>query len=255
MRVVAVASSKGGVGKTSLIVHLAAGLAADGERVLLVDLDPGGHATTWLRGDREPIGIAEAVIAGELLQDHVVQPVEDRGDLWLAPCSAALDTLDAAMAGQFGRETILRDVLRAKRTPQFDTVLIDCPPEKGFLTQSAIFAADGVIVPILPGYLGLSGLVDVRMLIEQIRKRGRARVGLLGCVIFGADGREGTPEETREAVKRIEASALFRSEVRYSAAAKRLPETRALAWDSGADPRGYEDYQAVLRETRARLER
>lgn len=252
MRIVAVASSKGGVGKTTLAVHLAVGLAGTGRKVVLVDLDPGGHATTWLLGDRYPTGIAEALVSeDERLAPEQLVPIEGRPKLYLVPASPRLKTVDSEIRS-FGRETILRTVLR--KLSKIDVVVIDCPPEDGFLSSSAVYAADGVIVPVLPGYLGLSGLVDVQTLIDQVRKRGRARVTLLGAVVFGADDRETTPDEARAGIRRLAPDALYTSEIRYSRAAKSLPAYRTTAWDPGADARGAEDYRAVLSETETRLE-
>jgi len=251
MRSIAVASGKGGVGKTSLSVHIAAGAAAAGERVLLVDLDHGAHATKWLLGGRQDVGIAEAM-TGTADAAFYVRLVENRDGLWIAPASNGLQTVEAQLSNTFGRETILRDLLQAQRK-KLDLVVIDCPPGVGFLTQSAIFAADKVIVPVMAGFMGIDGLVDIRKLVGQIRTRGRSKVDLAGAVLFAADEREGVTEGTRESLRKLGAADIFRAEVRVSTAGKLLPSNRALAFDPGADPRGAEDYTAILKETKARL--
>jgi chromosome partitioning protein len=249
MRAVAVASGKGGVGKTTVAVHLAAGAAAAGERVLLVDLDHGAHASTWLLGGRADVGIAEAMLD----QPLTVRQVEGRPGLFMAPASNGLQTVEASLSQTFGRETVLREVIRAQRK-LIDLVVFDCPPGVAFLTQSAIFAADKVIVPVIPGFMGVNGLIDIRKLVDQIRSRARIRVDIAGAVIFGADDREGIAEGTRESLRKLGAAPLFASEVRISTAGKQLPNSRATAFDPGVDPRGAEDYPAILKETRARLE-
>lgn len=252
MKVVAVASGKGGVGKTSSAVHLATGFAKEGKRVLLVDLDHGGHATRWLTGsNRVEAGIAEALVDEELLPEHL-QVVPARPGLIVAPASAALEKIEASLANVFQRETILRTVLRAARKPQFDIVVIDCPPGVEFLVKSAIYAADAVIIPVLPGFLGLTGVQDIEALTQQIRKRGRAKVEVIGCVIFQSDDRELITEETRQTIRKLRLH-LFGAEVRVSTAAKRLPMDKATAFDDGADDRGLEDYRALLKEVGARL--
>ncbi len=250
MRVLACANSKGGVGKTSLAVHVGTGCALDGQRVLLVDLDPGGHATTWLLGDRAEVGIAEAIVAGHLEPQHVVE-LPARPGLTLAPASPLLEGLEAALSRQFAKETLLAAVL-AEAADAFDLAIIDCPPSTGFLTQSAIHAATDVLCPVMAGYLGIAGLVDIQTLLAQVRKRSRSKASLLGCLLIAADDREGVTDETRQM---LDARTRFRAEVRVSTAAKRLPAQRAVAWDPGLDERGREDYAAVLREMRRRLER
>jgi len=251
MRSIAVASGKGGVGKTSLSVHIAAGAAAAGERVLLVDLDHGAHASTWLLGGRAPKGIAEAMVEGALEQEHI-DAIPARPGLYMARASNGLQTVEATLSQTFGRETVLREILKPHRKV-FDLVVFDCPPGVAFLTQSAIFASDSVLVPVLPGFMGINGLVDIRKLVDQIRARARVKVDITGAVIFGGDDREGVTEGTRASVRQLGAARLFDAEVRLSTAGKKLPETGAVAFDHGADPRGAEDYTAILKETKARL--
>lgn len=248
MVVIVAANSKGGVGKTSAAVHLGVGLGLAGQRVLLVDLDPGGHATTWLLGDKAERGIAEAMMVGRLDAGHLVE-LPARPGVVLAPCSSALEGVEAALSRQFAKEQVLASVL-ATADGVFDTVVIDCPPSTGFLTQSAIHAATDVICPVTAGYMGIAGVVDIRALLKQVRERSKSRARMLGCLLFAADEREGVTEYTRQ---QLGPSAFLSTEVRVSTAAKRLPAQRATAWDPGADARGQEDYTALVRETRRRL--
>lgn len=254
MKVLAVANSKGGVGKTSVSVHLAVGFARAGKRVLLVDLDQQGHSTTWLMGGVQPHGIADALKAGELEADHTVFPVPGRDGLSIAPASPALAGVDLALAQEVAGETILRDVLRrASSRFGFDVVVLDCPPNVGVTVLSALVASDAVVAPVLPSFLSLAGLRDLEATVERVRARLKARTQVIGYVLFAADQREAITEETRELLQKASGEKLYTAEVRVSTAGKALPASRLTAWDEGADARGADDYAAVLEETTKRM--
>jgi chromosome partitioning protein len=255
MRTIAVANAKGGTGKTTVSVHLATGLAREGKKVLLVDLDPQGNASLWLLGHLPPQteGIAEALSAGRIT-DAQLHQVEDVPGLKVAPATPKLASSDLALASEIGGETILGKLLQG-RAKEFDVAVLDCPPNIGMTVISALCAADGVISPVLPSFLTLSGLRTMTDTITRLRERLNARTDVLGYVLFAADGREAITAEARELVREQMGDKLYKAEIRVSAAAKTLPAHRSTAWDKASDPRGHEDYSAFLRETMARLER
>lgn len=261
MKVLAIASSKGGTGKTTLAVHLATGLAADGKRVLLVDMDPQGSATAWLMGGQThtdqvvvPRGTFDVLrarsIAGEDLGrtrglDFLASTLELRqADMLLAASpatgwSALRDALQAhTLAGTWAKD-------------RWDFVVVDCPPNVSMGTMNALCAADGVVAPVLSGSLSLVGLGELELSVQQLRKNLRVKARILGYVLFAADPREAVTGELREELKRR--GKLFAAEVRISTAAKTLSGAFATAWDAGVDERGREDYRAVLKEVLAKL--
>lgn len=254
MQVVALASGKGGSGKTTLAVHVAEGLRRQGRRVLLADLDPTGHATAWLLGmaGTDGQGAADA-LREDRIEDAHLRAVEGREGLQLLPATPALHAVGKWIAGEPRPDEILRGLLRAAGA-RWDFAVLDCPPDLGSLTLNALCAADGIVAPVLPGVLALGGLRALEGTVAKLERRGEGQVGrVLGYVLFAADERERITGEARDLLRREAPGRLFRAEVRTSASAKVLPLRRETAWDEGTDARGAEDYPAVLRETLARL--
>jgi chromosome partitioning protein len=251
--VLAVANAKGGSGKTSLAVHLAAGLARQHQRVLLVDLDPQGNASTWLLGTLPTTpGAAEALRGHLRLED--AHAVPDRPGLVVLAGGPALAGVEIALAAEVAGETLLRRAL-GRHTGRVDYVVLDCPPALGLTVVSALVAADGVIVPLPPAFLALAGLAHLQETLDRVRERLGATARLLGVVLVAADPREAITGEIRALLRRELGGTCYRAEVRVSTAAKALPAHQRTAWDDDADPRGAKDYTAVLTETLTRLRR
>lgn len=253
MRTLAVANAKGGTGKTTLAVHLAAGLARQGKRTLLVDLDPQGSASTWLLGIDHGVGAgtAEALLAKRIGPDHVhlVPGYEQR--LMLLSATPELEVAKERIASRPVAHLTLRRALR-DIAGSYDFAVLDCPPAVGFFTVAALCAADAILAPVLAAYLSLAGLRRLEELVAEVRDGLESAVEILGYVLFAADPREAITAEARTTLQGAGAR-LFRGEVRISTAAKALPAARRTAWDDGADERGREDYRSVLRETLAKL--
>lgn len=172
MRTIVVANQKGGCGKTTVVINLAACLAREGQRTLAVDMDPQGHCALGLAVPEEQI---EVSMADTLLAADSQAPSDLSRVTWqissnfdLVPSKFDLSTLEQRLAGVHGRERRLRQCLDTVHD-QYDMVLIDTPPTVGFLTQSALFAADEIIVPMDTGYFSLQGLSRQLDTIRSIR--------------------------------------------------------------------------------------
>ncbi len=173
MYVLAIANQKGGCGKTTTTVNLSASLAHIGKRVLVVDFDPQAHATTGLGFDPDKIEQSMYDVLSSLSQsktnlDSIIKEVNT--NLYLAPSSILLSTLEQELTDEIGRETRLWDAL-SKMESKFDYVLIDCPPNLGFLTINALRSCNEVLIPLEMSFFSFNGVNQLLDIIHLVRER------------------------------------------------------------------------------------
>ncbi|WP_112661946.1 ParA family protein [Microvirga flavescens] len=192
-RVLVLANQKGGVGKTTTAINLGTALAAIGEKVLIIDLDPQGNASTGLGIDRKSRRVSTYhVLNGEApLSEAVIETIVPR--LFVAPSTLDLLGIELEIAGERDRAHRLRsaiDALMAQPDEDpFTYVLIDCPPSLNLLTINALTAADSVLVPLQCEFFALEGLSQLLKTVEQVRSTLNPRLGIQGVVLTMFDPR------------------------------------------------------------------
>jgi len=252
MKIVAVVNNKGGVGKTTSAVNLAAGITAGKRRVLLVDLDAQGSAGLSLglsRADLKP-GVAEVILDGHPV-GKAIRPSSING-LDILPGSMTLASADLALSIVTGREVVLKAAL----TPilgDYDFAVLDCPPSLGLLTVNALTAADFFLVPVTPDYLSLEGLVNLMEAVEKVKAGIGRTADLLGIVLTMADHRLNVTEEIGRMIRGYYGRLVFKTEIRGNVRLKEAPSFGKSIFDYDNGSSGAEAYRELTKEVLQRI--
>jgi len=207
-RIVAVANQKGGVGKTTTTINLGASLAEFGRKVLLVDFDPQGNASSGVgyTRDRIELTIYDA-LTGEVALEDVVRPTEIT-TLFVVPATTDLVGAELELIGANRRERFLADAL-ATVAPEYDYIVIDCPPSLGLLTLNALVAAHGVLIPMQAEYFALEGLSALTATIDKVRAAYNPELVIDGVVFTMYDARLSVAVQVRSEVEKYFGKKLF----------------------------------------------
>jgi chromosome partitioning protein len=198
-RIVAVANQKGGVGKTTTSINLAASIASRGYRVLLVDFDPQGNASSGVGYPRDKVELTiYDALVGEVTLEDVIRPT-DITTLFVVPATTDLVGAEIELIGAEHRERFLANCL-APIVEQYDYIVIDCPPSLGMLTLNALVAADGIVVPMQAEYFALEGLSALTATIEKVKAAYNPHLTIDGVLFTMFDGRMNLANQVRAEV-------------------------------------------------------
>lgn len=199
-RIIAIANQKGGVGKTTTAVNLSAALARLGERVLLIDIDPQGNATSGIGLSKKEIKacIYDALINGLPLERIIVPSRWE--NLFVAPATIQLAGAEIELVPTVSREIKLRDALEQVKK-DYSMIMIDCPPSLGLLTLNALTSAGGVLIPIQCEYYALEGLGQLMNTISLVRRHLNENLKIEGVVLTMYDPRTNLSEQVAEEVR------------------------------------------------------
>jgi chromosome partitioning protein len=250
-RTIACANQKGGVGKTTTVVNLASLLALSGDRILIIDLDPQGNATSGLGIDRTALqrSTYDAIIDGVDLRDLIVRGSSEGVDL--VPSSIALAGAEVELAGATTRERRLHRLL-APLTDAYDAIFIDCPPSLGLLTVNALTAADAVLIPLQCEYYALEGLTQLLATIELVRDHLNPRLAIDGVVLTMADARTNLSADVEAEARRHLDGTVYETVIPRSVRLSEAPSHGRSIATYAPESRGGLAYVALAAEFRTR---
>lgn len=249
-KIIAVANQKGGVGKTTTTINLAAALVEKAQRVLVVDLDPQGNASTGLGielADRE--FTTYELLLEDIDLKEVIQKTETDG-LMIVPATVDLSSADMELISNEKRSFLLHDALRQTQMDEFnfDYILIDCPPSLNLLTVNAMIAAHSVLVPLQSEFFALEGLSQLMLTIREVRQAGNKDLRIEGVVLTMYDRRNNLSQQVEQDARSNLGELVFKTVIPRNVRVSEAPSFAmpVLSYDSGS--KGARAYRELAKE-------
>ena len=249
-RIIAIANQKGGVGKTTTAINLGAALAEKGARVLLIDLDPQGNASTGL-------GLPAAsrtyttydLILDEARLDEVIRETAT-ANLWIAPSTTDLSSADIELVASEKRSYLLHDALRQPEMDRygFHFILIDCPPSLSLLTVNAMVAAHSILVPLQSEFFALEGLSQLMLTVREVRQSANQDLRIEGIVLTMFDGRNNLSHHVANDARETLGEMVFETIVPRNVRVSEAPSFAIPVLEYDTQSKGSLAYRALAQE-------
>jgi chromosome partitioning protein len=251
--IIAITNQKGGVGKTTTAINLAAALAQKGRKTLLVDLDPQANSSMSFM-DVRGLGptLYEAITEPHISVADIIRPIESVPHLFIAPSSIALAKLEARLIGEIDSHFRLKDTL-GKVDADYEYIIIDTPPTLGIITVNALVAATHVLIPVQSSYFALEGTDDLLETIDKVKQRANPELQILGALITLYDKRTLLSKDIQDQIHTVFGDRLFKTVITKSVRLEESPAYRESIFTFAPTSSGAMEYYQLSEEVLSRV--